>query len=131
MVVRVLLAILGVFHLANGLAMLAFPAAWAAAVVHLGAPDHLHFHFIADIGMAFMASGTGLLLGARRGAVNAAWAAAGATWPTLHALLHVKEWILGGPPPVVGDLINEGLGVIAVGALGAVLAWARLRKGDA
>ncbi len=131
MVVRVFLAILGVFHLANGLAMLAFPAAWAAAVVHLGAPDPLHFHFIADIGMAFLASGAGLLLGARRGVANAAWAAAGAAWPALHALLHVKEWILDGPPPTMGDAINEGLGVIAVGALGVALAWARRRKGDA
>ena len=131
MVVRVFLAVLGVFHLANGLAMLAFPAAWAAAVVHLGAPDHLHFHFIADIGMAFLASGTGLLLGARRGTANAAWAVAGATWPALHALLHVKEWILDGPPPVAGDLINEGLGVIVIGALGVALAWARLRQGEA
>jgi hypothetical protein len=131
MVVRVFLAVLGVFHLANGLAMLAFPAAWAAAVVHLGVPDHLHFHFIADIGMAFLASGTGLVLGARRGAANAAWAAAGVTWPALHALLHVKEWIVDGPPPAMGDLVNEGLGVIAVGALGVALAGARLRKGDA
>ena len=131
MVVRVFLAVLGVFHLANGLAMLAFPAAWAAAVVHLGAPDPLHFHFIADIAMAFLASGTGLLLGARRGAANAAWAAAGAAWPALHALLHVKEWILDGTPPVTSDLINEGLGVIVVGALGVALAWARLHKGDA
>ncbi len=129
--VRIDLVFLGVFHLANGLAMLVFPAAWAAAVVHLGAPDHLHFHFIADIGMAFLASGTGLLLGVRRGAANAAFAVAGATWPALHALFHIKEWIGDGLPPTAQGLASEGLGVILVGALGVVLAWCRFREGDA
>ena len=69
MVVRILLAILGLFFLGQGLWMLAAPGAWAESVVHLVAPDHLHFHLIADIGMAFLASGAGLLLGARRGVV--------------------------------------------------------------
>ena len=130
MVVRAGLAILGLFHLANGVAMLLWPAAWAAQVVHLGAPDHLHLHFIADIAMAFLASGAGMLLAARRGA-NAVWAMAGAAWPALHALLHLKEWILDGPPAATGDLINEGVGVILVGAAGVALAWLRARQGDA
>ena len=129
MVVRAGLAILGLFHLANGVAMLLWPTAWAAAVVHLAAPDHLHLHFIADIAMAFLASGTAMLLGARRGA-GAAWAIAGAAWPALHALLHVKEWIQGGPPAMTGDLINEGVGVILVGAAGVALGWLRAREGD-
>jgi hypothetical protein len=131
MVVRIGLTVLGVFHLANGLAMLVFPAAWAAAVVHLGAPDHLHFHFITDIGMAFLASGAGLLLGARRGAAGAAFAAAGATWPALHGLFHLKEWIGDGLPPTAQGLVSEGAGVILVGALGVFLAWRRFREGDA
>ena len=131
MVVRLLLAVLGLFHLANGLAMLGFPHAWATAVVHLGGPDHLHLHFIADIAMAFLASGVGLLLGARRGAANAAWAAAGAAWPALHALLHLKEWILEGLPAATLDIVSEGVGVILVGALGVLLAWRRFSQGDA
>lgn len=130
MVVRAGLAILGLFHLANGVAMLLWPGAWAAAVVHLGAPDHLHLHFIADIAMAFLASGAAMLLAARRGA-SAVWAIAGATWPALHGLLHVREWIQGGPPAARGDLINEGVGVILVGVAGVALAWLRARKGDA
>lgn len=131
MVVRVGLAILGLFHVANGLVMLLSPSGWAARVVHLGTPDRLHLHFIADIAMAFLTSGVGLLLGARRGAVNAMWAVAGATWPALHALLHTKEWILDGPPRATGDLINEGAGVILIGAAGVTLAWLRTRQGDA
>src|ERR1700712_5281221 len=109
MVVRAGLAFLGLFHLANGLVMLVAPGAWAAAVLHLGAPDHLHFHFIADIGMAFAASGAGMALGARRGA--AAFAVAGATWPALHALLHLKEWVPDGLPATTSGLVSEGVGV--------------------
>jgi hypothetical protein len=130
MVVRLVLGFLGLFHLANGLAMLVFPDAWAASVVHLGAPDRLHYHFITDIGMAFAASGVGLLLGARRGTASAPWAVAGAVWPLLHCLFHLKEWIADGLPPVTADLISEGIGVILVGALGAALAWVRYRKAD-
>jgi len=111
--------------------MLFAPGLWAATVVHLGAPDHLHFHFIADIGMAFAASGAGLLLSARKGAAAATFAIAGATWPFLHALIHAREWIIDGPPPATADLLNEGIGVIVVGILGVVLAWMRFREGDA
>ncbi len=131
MVVRLILGFLGAFHLANGLAMLLFPDAWAASVVHLMAPDHLHHHFMTDIGMAFAASGVGLLLGARKGASHAPWAVAGAVWPLLHGLFHLEEWIMHGPPPATTGLISEGLGVIVAGVAGAALAFVRYRKGDA
>jgi len=130
MVVRLLLGVLGVFHLANGLAMLLFPSAWALQVVHLATPDHLHFHFITDIGMAFAASGAGLLLAARRGAAGAIWALAGAAWPLLHGLFHLKEWITDGPPPAMDGLVSEGVGVILVGVAGACFAWIRYSQGD-
>jgi hypothetical protein len=130
MVVRLILGILGLFHLANGLEMLLAPGQWAAMVVHLTAPDHLHYHFIADIGFAFAASGVGMLLGARRGPVNGSWALAGAVWPLLHGLFHLKEWIFDGPPPMPG-LLTEGVGVILVGFVGIWAAWVRYRKGEA
>jgi hypothetical protein len=127
MVVRLGLGFLGLFHLANGLAMLFWPGPWAAQVVHLATPDHLHLHFIADIAMAFLASGTGLLLGARG---NARWAVAGAVWPALHALVHVRDWIAMGPPMAAGDAVREGVGVILIGALGVALAWLRTKEGE-
>jgi hypothetical protein len=129
--VRLGLGILGLYHLANGLVMLAAPAWWAATAVHLAAPDHLHFHFIADIAMAFVASGAGLLLSARRTAGAGIWAVAGATWPALHALIHVHAWAMEGPPLASGDMIKEGVGVIAAGLAGVALAWARNRTGEA
>lgn len=128
MIVRTGLALLGLYNLANGLAMLLWPTAWAAAAVHLARPDHLHRHFIADIAMAYLLSGAGLLMGSRRG--GRSWAIAGAAWPALHGLLHVREWIFDGPPAATGDLVKEGLGVILVGAAGAVLAGLRRNKGE-
>jgi hypothetical protein len=111
--------------------MLSFPQSWAASVVHQPAPSHLEFHFIADIGMAFLASGAALLWSARRGPAFAPWAVAGASWPALHALIHVRKWIVDGPPAATGDLLSEGFGVIVVGVAGLLLARMRFKTGDA
>ena len=129
MFTRALLLVLGLFHAASGLAMLALPRQWAMTVVHDASPTHLEFHFIADIGMAFLASGAALAWSARRGASFAPWAIAGAAWPALHALIHLREWTMMGLPATTADLLNEGIGVILVGAAGVVLAWLRQRQG--
>lgn len=129
MAVRLLLLVVGLFHAVNALWMLAFPSAWAAAVVHLSGATPLNLHFIADIGMAFLVSAAALIWSARRGAAFAPWAVAGAAWPGLHAALHIREWIANGPPPTTSDMLSEGIGVILVGALGIALAWLRQREG--
>lgn len=129
MVVRLLLFGLGLFHAANALIMLAFPERWAAAVVHVATPSHLEFHFIADIGMAFLASGAALLWSARRGPAFASWAIAGAVWPALHATIHLHEWAADGLPSTTADILNEGIGVILTGVAGILLVWLRQRKG--
>src|SRR3569833_3341559 len=120
--VRVILGILGLFHLANGLVMLLAPAPWAAAVVHLTAPDHLHFHFITDIGFAFAASGVGMLLGAQRGAANGAFGLAGSVWPLLHNQNQHKKKKNNNPPPKPKQK-TKNVGVILVGFAGIWLAW--------
>lgn len=129
MFTRSLLLILGLFHAANGLAMLVLPSSWAASVVHDPSPSHLEFHFIADIGMAFLASGVALAWSARRGPSFASWAIAGAAWPALHALIHVREWTMMGLPATTADILNEGIGVILIGLVGPALAWVRQRQG--
>lgn len=129
MFTRALLLVLGLFHAANGLVMLAMPSLWAATVVHEASPSHLEFHFIADIGMAFLASGVALGWSARRGPSFAPWAIAGATWPALHALIHLREWAVMGLPATTADTLNEGFGVIFVGLAGVALAWVRQREG--
>jgi hypothetical protein len=114
MFTRALLLVLGLFHVANGLAMLVAPAAWAVSVVHDPQPSHLEFHFIADIGMAFLASGAALVWSAR---------------PALHALIHVHEWLTHGLPATTADILNEGIGVILAGLTGVLLASLRQREG--
>ena len=129
MFTRALLFVLGLFHAANGLVMLVLPRLWLRSVVHEHAPMHLEFHFVADIGMAFLASGVALAWTARRGPAFAPWAIAGAAWPALHALIHVREWLAMGPPAATADALSEGIGVILVGFAGVVLAWLRQREG--
>jgi hypothetical protein len=129
MFTRALLLVLGLFHVGNGLVMLTQPTLWAASVVHDPSPSHLEFHFIADIGMAFLASGVALVWSARRGSSFAPWAIAGAAWPALHALIHLREWAVMGLPATTADILNEGIGVILVGVAGVVLAWLRQREG--
>jgi hypothetical protein len=128
MAVRVMLLILGLFHLGNGVFMLAAPMAWYMAVPGVslsGPPNH---HFIADIGLIFVASGAGLILGARRGLRAAVWAMAGAAWPTLHAVLHIWGWFAHGFPATPPTIASEVIGVVGIGILGVVLAWLRNRQ---
>jgi hypothetical protein len=77
--------------------------------------------------MAFVASGAGLILGARRNANAAIFACAGATWPALHALIHIDGWLMHGFPADTRIAVSEVVGVVGLSALGVVLAWFRLR----
>jgi hypothetical protein len=128
MVVRAGLVLLGLFHLVNGLWMLAAPDAWYAAIPGVSMTGPINHHFIADIGLAFAASGTGLLLGAQDTPHAGTLALAGATWPALHALLHIWGWARMGLPSNPRELVSTGVGVIVVGALGVLLAWARINQ---
>jgi phage-related tail protein len=82
----------------------------------------MNHHFIVDIGLAFSASGAGLLFTLRAGRAAAAFVLAGATWPALHALLHMFEWLGHGVPPDPGAAATEGLGDIVVGLIGLAVA---------
>ena len=128
MFVRILLGLLGLFHLANGLYMLAAPDSWYAAIPGVAMTGPINHHFIADVGLAFVASGVGLTLGLRAGKMAATFALAGATWPALHAFLHLWGWVEHSIPTNTNVLISEAIGVIALSALGAVLAWINARK---
>ena len=125
MAVRVMLLILGAFHLLNGVWMIAAPMAWYMAVPGVSAAGPPNHHFIIDIGLVFLASGAGLILGARGGSRAAVWAAAGATWPALHALFHIWGWFAHGFPTTGPTIASEVLGVVGIGVLGAALAWVR------
>lgn len=128
MVTRTILLLLGLLHLANGLWMLAAPEAWYAAVPGVVMTGPINHHFIQDVGLAFMASGAGLALGFRPGLVPAALALAGATWPMLHALLHIWGWLAHGFPADMQVAMSELVGVVLVSAVGFALAWMNARK---
>jgi hypothetical protein len=128
MISRGFLALLGLFHLINGLWMIAAPAAWYAAVPGVVATGPLNHHFIVDIGFAFVASGAGMTAGLLAGARAAPFALAGATWPCLHGLFHIWEWISAGLPHDPRELLSTGIGVIVVSLGGFALAWMRARQ---
>jgi hypothetical protein len=128
MFIRAGLILLGLIHLGNGSWMLVAPDGWYAAVPGVSMTGPINHHFIADIGLAFVASGVGLLLGARDMRTAGAFAVAGATWPALHALLHLWGWLQMGFPATAAVAVSESVGVVLVGGLGAALAGARFQS---
>ena len=82
----------------------------------------MNHHFIVDIGLAFSASGAGLLFIFRAGRATAAFVLAGAIWPALHAIFHIIQRLSHGVPPGASAAAGEGLGVIVIGLLGLALA---------
>lgn len=128
MVVRAMLLILGLFHVLNGLAMLADPAGWYASVPGVSETGPLNHHFITDVALAFLASGAGMILGASGRPWAGPIALAGATWPALHALFHVWNWFAMGFPRTLPMAVSEFAGVFGVSALGVVLALMRARE---
>lgn len=127
MAVRVLLILLGLFHIINGAFMLVAPGLWYTMVPGVIDSGPFNQHFVYDIGMAFVASGAMLVLGARAGV--APLAAAGAAWPALHALIHIEGWAAMGFPSDTQIAISEVIGVVGFAVLGVVLAWLR-QKGQ-
>lgn len=91
---RILLIIIGLCQSANGIFMLATPALWYATIPGVTGPSNPHF--IRDIGLAFIAAGVGLFIGAfkydRRTVLVASIFLGG------HALLHLAELLHGTTP---------------------------------
>jgi hypothetical protein len=125
---RIALAGLGLLHLLTGLWMLAAPEGWYQAVPGVMATGPMNMHFITDIGLAFAASGAGLLMALRPGIAAAALALAGSVWPMLHGLFHLVLWLMQGVPPNPRRLVSEGIGVMLVSFVGFALAVLRARK---
>ena len=123
------LIVVGLINIANGLFMLVSPDAWFARIIGDMPMGMMDDHFIRDVGFAYLASGTGFMLGLRRGAAAGAFALAGAIWPTLHAFFHIDLWLMNGIPQGM-HLINEGIGVIVLSFAGLAIAWFRFRQGE-
>jgi hypothetical protein len=128
MLSRWILALLGLFHLLNGFTMLFAPEWWYAAVPGVSMTGPINHHFITDIGLAFIASGAGMMAGIQLGKTAAALALAGATWPALHALFHIWGWLDDGFPHDSRVAISEAVGVVLMSFLGLALATMRARQ---
>lgn len=126
--VRTVLILLGIFHVANGISMLVAPDFWYNSVPGVTASGPINHHFIADIGMAFLASGVGLLMAIRTGMAAATFALAGATFPALHALIHLWEWISDGIPSNPQQMASDALAVMLASFVGFWLAWLWARR---
>ena len=125
---RLGLCALGLFHLVNGAWMIASPNSWYWTTAGVAATGPMNPHFIVDVGLAFLASGAGLLMGLGAGPQAAAFALAGATWPVLHALFHIWQWLAHGFPVQTDVAATEMIGVVGLAALGAGLAFIRGRQ---
>jgi hypothetical protein len=126
--VRIGLIVLGLIHVANGCYMLIDPAGWYELVPGVVGTGPFNLHFVQDIGLAFVASGAGLALGVGRAPWSAAFALAGATWPALHAGLHVLDWIKHGFASDIRVTISEAVAVVGLGLLGVLLAALRAEE---
>ncbi len=90
-----LASLLGAGLAANGLYMLASPAAWYFAVPGVTTTGPFNQHFLRDIGLIFVLIGAAFLLGVARPILRVALWGAAALWLAGHALFHVWEMAVG------------------------------------
>jgi hypothetical protein len=108
---------------ANGLFMLAAPAAWFAALPGVDVTGPFNPHFVRDVGAAYLVAALGLAWLARDR--ERAWPAAlaGGLFLGLHALVHLLDALAGRAP--WGHLVLDAPLVGGPAALALWLAWPR------
>ena len=92
---QALVALAGLFALANGLIMLINPLGWYDLVGTVKATGPANAHFIRDIGLAYLLSAALLAYAAGRLALRWGAGLAGAGWLLAHGLLHLWEVLAG------------------------------------
>lgn len=90
-----LASLLGAGLAANGLYMLAAPAAWYFAVPGVTTTGPFNQHFLRDIGLIFVLIGAAFFLGIARPMQRVTLWGAAAIWLTGHALFHIWEVAVG------------------------------------
>lgn len=120
MLTRTLAGLLGLFHSANGLYMLAAPQAWFAAAPGASETGPFNPHFVADVGFAFLAGGLAFLAFAwRPGLKLVALGASG--FLVFHALLHLSGVAQGHVHNLTTDLAAIALPAF----IGLAISWPR------
>ena len=121
--IAVLLALL---FIANGSAMLFAPDSWYAAIPGVADRGPFNQHFIRDVGMLYLVTGFGFMVGAFYAVYRIALWVAGAAWHAGHALFHVWEVVAGLCGPVA--LTQDFAGVTLPAILAVVISVLALRQ---
>lgn len=87
--------LLGLGDIANGIFMLASPAAWYFAVPGVTTTGPFNQHFLRDIGIIFVFLGAGYLAGAARAEYRVVLWGAATLWLCSHAVFHFWEVAVG------------------------------------
>lgn len=91
---KILGLIVGLALAADGLFMLADPAAWYAAIPGVAMTGPFNPHFVRDIGCAYVVAGAGVAALAVDARARPA-ALAGGAFLALHAFVHFWDWASG------------------------------------
>lgn len=114
--------VLAGWHGLNGMFMLLFAERWYETVPGVTHTGPYNGHFIADIGIAFLASAIGLALAVRmRGIAAAALLVSPAVFLGGHALLHLTEFFHGHLS--AAEIVRDTLVILVPGFAPAWLAW--------
>ena len=122
MLFRLLSAGLGLFQTANGLAMILAPGWWFMTAPGVMATGPFNPHFVADVGLGFLAAGLALLACAWRPRLRPVGLGASG-FVVLHALFHLFHLLMGVS---VAPAVDIGIAVPAF--LGLALTWPREEK---
>lgn len=123
---RSLAGLLALLHGINALAMIFAGHAWYESAPGVPSTGPYNPHFVVDIGLAFLVAAIGFGLWAWRAAIGAGVVWMAAAWPALHAVFHLIHWTHELPSGVA--LVTEAVGVVAVAALGLIVAWRAGRR---
>lgn len=107
MMARVTLILMAAFLAANGAFMLAAPMTWYYSIDSVPLSGPLNDHFVRDIGCAYLAAATGVLLGALRRDWLLPGTATALVFVGGHALVHAVEAASGAAGGLgLGDLLG-------------------------
>lgn len=118
MIVRVGAGALALLHGANGAFMVIAPHEWWVRVPGVTDTGPFNSHFVADVGLAFLASAIGFAIFAARGEARLAGIVA-AAFPALHVGLHVAEMLHGRSAHAGLELAT----IIAPALAGVLICW--------
>lgn len=119
MIYRIVAGFVGLLDIANGSRMILAPANWYAVTPGVSDTGPYNFHFVVDIGLAYLVGG--IALGAFAARPELRLAAIGASgFLLLHGLFHI---VLAASGHSHRPGIDLGVAALAAAGVAACLAW--------